>query len=357
MLERYRRLFAKIKRRLLSRHLVLARLVTLGAVLFAVFALFFGLRRVAFETGFDVYVKMASNFLFLPDSAVKETEGRTNILLLGKAGEDPVLTDTMLLLSVGRRGEDTVLVSIPRDIWIPEFSDKINSVYWRGNEKGAGGGTVLTKSVVEEILGVPVHYAAAFDFEGFVEVVDKIGGIDVEVDKSFTDLRYPIAGKENEECGPPAAEASVLEYACRYETVSFEKGVRHMDGETALKFARSRHSEDPEEGTDFARARRQQKVLVAVKNKITSREIIFAPRKLASLWSTFNSIFETDLTKPQLAYISRLMYDSRGSIGTYTLPEEFLFNPPYSEEYNNLYVFIPRSGDWGQAHRWVQDIF
>jgi anionic cell wall polymer biosynthesis LytR-Cps2A-Psr (LCP) family protein len=346
VLDKYKRLFTKVKRRLLSRHLIFTRLMVMSFVVFVLLVVFAGVR--IFLTGSNIgeYTKMAGNFLFLPDGVVKKQAGRTNILLLGKAGRDPELTDTMMLVSVGR-GEDTVLLSIPRDIWVAELSDKINSAYWQGNKKDPDGGLVLAKSVVEEIVGVPIHYAVAFDFEVFLEVIDTIGGVEVEVERSFTDRMFPIPGRENDECeGDP-------EYSCRYETISFEKGLQLMDGGTALKFARSRHSEDPEEGNDLARAARQQKVIIAIKDRLVSSGVLFSPTNLSRLWSAVWVSLETNLTGEQLAYIARLAFDARDKVASYTIPKEFLFNPPYSEEYDNLYVFISASGDWSRVHSWV----
>src|SRR5690606_21863522 len=140
------------------------------------------------------------------------------------------------------------------------------------------------------------------DFDGFTEVIDILGGVEVEVEKTFTDKKFPIPGREEDTCGLTAGPGQEEpEYLCRYETITFEKGVQMMDGKTALKFARSRHSEDPEEGNDLARGRRQQKVILAIKNKMLSGEIISSPSKLSQLWNKFWEITETGLSKEQLA--------------------------------------------------------
>src|SRR5690606_10518850 len=98
------------------------------------------------------------------------------------------------------------------------------------------------KTQVEKIAGVPVHYAVVVDFNAFENVIDLIGGIEVNVLTPFVDSKYPIPGKENDLCGGDP------EFTCRYETLVFEKGLTFMDGETALKFARSRNAEG-DEGT------------------------------------------------------------------------------------------------------------
>lgn len=328
-----------MRRRILSRHLIAARVVLICFVIGFLLILFIGVRFIA---GKSEFIKMAGNFLFLPSNTVEVTEERINILLLGKAGKDPVLTDTMIVVSVGR--DRIAMVSIPRDIWVPEFKDKINSAYSRG-------GLVLAKSVSEDVVGKTIHYAVAFDFEGFAKLIDILGGVEIEVERSFTDTKYPIPGKESDECGGDP------EFGCRYETVHFEKGKELMNGAKALKFARSRQSTDPAEGTDLARAARQQKVLIAIKDKMALPEIFLSVTKMSALWSTFMANTETDLTSEQMAYLGRLVYDSRNSVASHTIPEELLFNPPYSEEYNNLYVFTPKAGDWREVQSWVAGIF
>jgi len=120
--------------------------------------------------------------------------------------------------------------------------------------------TRLSKQIVSEVTGQPVNYALVIDFSGFQDIINTLGGIDVTVDRSFTDTKYPIAGKENDTCG---ADPTL---ACRYLTIHFEKGPTHMIGATALEFVRSREG-DNGENTDFARSARQQKVIAAVGKK------------------------------------------------------------------------------------------
>jgi len=349
--KRIRRDLAKLKRKLLARHLNAVRgslLVTLVLVAFMLFgALGFALNK----TGIGQYSSMARSFLFKPAGELETNEGRTNILLLGKAkGDDGVeLTDTIMFMSVSRKNNDVVIISVPRDIWVPELNDKINSAY-------NYGGLPLAKSVVEEVLGLPIHNALAIDFDGFKEVIDILGGIEVEVERAFVDKKFPITGRENDDCNGLPAEAGDPEYACRYETIEFKEGLQTMDGDTALKFARSRHSEDPTEGTDLARARRQQKVFLAIKNKALSSSTYLSLPKMRALWGTFREITETDLTSSELALVARLLFDSKDSVNSFVVPEGFLLNPPYTTDYRNLYVFLPKKGDWSEVYNWVLEV-
>lgn len=330
----------RLKRRLLSRHLTAVRVGLVASLVLFIFLLFALLGFILGKTGLGEYSSMVRSFLFKPQGELETYEDRTNILLLGKAkGEGEMeLTDTIMLMSVSQN--DVVIVSVPRDIWITELNDKINSAYDQG-------GLNLAKSVVEGIVGLPIHNALAIDFDGFKEIIDILGGVEVEVERAFKDEKFPIPGKENDECGGDP------QYLCRYETIEFKSGRQTMDGDTALKFARSRHSTDPEEGTDLARAERQQKVLLAIKDKALSKETYLSLPKLRALWSTFWKITETDLSRSQLAVVARLLFDSKNNMNSFVIPSEFLLNPPYSPTYKNLYVFLPKSGNWDEVHTWV----
>lgn len=346
---------SKLRRRILAKHLWFARFVLVAFVVLIFWGAFAGIRSMLRNTPVGEYWSMANSFLFAPKDSVKSFDGRVNLLLLGLSGDgvkNPILSDTMILVSVSTdEPENIKMISIPRDIWVPEIDDKINSAYLYGNEKQNGGGLLFSKSSVEEVVGVPIQYALALDFNGFVEVIDILGGIEVEVERSFTDERFPIAGKEDDDCGGEDEE-----FLCRYETISFTEGKQMMNGETALKFARSRHSTDPEEGNDLARANRQQKVLIAMKNKMLSAEVISSPQKMYEIWSKFWEITETSLTRPQMTYIARLVYNAREDVSSQTIPEDLLFNPPYSDEYKNLFVFIPKAENWDEVHNWVEGV-
>ncbi len=340
---------SRVKRKLLKHIWILRGALFLGIV--ALFCLIiFLFSNLIKRTKLPYYSSLIKNFVFVPRNVVKEIEGRTNILILGKGGnghEAPDLTDTILLLSLDRNSRKITIISLPRDIWISPLRTKLNSLYYWGNKKEVGGGVILAKSSVEEILGQHVHYAVVLDFSGFKEIIDALGGIEVDVENSFTDEKYPIPGKESDLCGGDP------EYKCRYETVSFKKGKQFMDGETALKFARSRNAEG-DEGTDFARQKRQQKIVEAIKDKILDKNIILSPRKLLQLKNVFFSAFETDITESEGVILARMIFDARNNTETFVIPENLLENPPKSSKYDNLYVFIPKRGNWSEVQNWVK---
>jgi LCP family protein required for cell wall assembly len=229
---------------------------------------------------------------FTSRHTVKAENGVTNVLLLGvdeRLQGDLPLTDTIILAGLREEDKNVTMISIPRDLWIqvPAFGEvishytKINGVYSLGEEYGyPGGGIELLKTVITKHFEVPVHYYAEINFEGFEQAVDAVGGIDIYVEQDFVDYQYPRTGYEN------------AAWSERWEVLSFEQGWQHMDGAIALKYARSRHAFGPE-GSDFARARRQQRVILALKDKILTTSTLTNLSKLKELFLAFTNYVET----------------------------------------------------------------
>lgn len=269
-----------------------------------------------------------------------QAAGRTNIVILGTGGsghEGPNLADTIILASVKLDTGATTLISLPRDFWIPSLRAKINTAYHYGFEKeGTVGGLLLAKSAVSEALGVPVHFAVKIDFSAFTRAIDLLGGVDVEVDRAFTDSFYPISGKENDLCdGDP-------ETRCRYETLNFSAGAQHFDGPTALKFVRSRHSTDSEEGTDFARSKRQEKVLTAVKTKLLSINNLKNSQIYKDLFSLAQQSVVTDIASEYYSTLFQLGLKLKQQPFKTISLEDYLENPPISGRYDNQWVLVPK---------------
>lgn len=288
---------------------------------------------------------------------IKQTDGRTNFLLIGidqrtSGPVTSVLTDTMMVISIDQKGKNAVVVSIPRDLWVEETRTKINAVYAiSGKDIGK-----LTK-VISNVVGLPIHYHAIVGFDAFVQAIDAVGGVKINVDKAFDDYRYPIEGKENAE--PESA---------RYEHLRFSAGEQSMNGETALKYARSRHSLDPYQGGDFARARRQQQVMVALKDKILSTQTLANPTKLLELYNAYKDNVKTDFNFAELP----IFYDKYKTIddkNVYKIvlsdeqkKEESLgtgmLKTPNQEErdnfYNGQYVLIPYDTTFNEIHALVR---
>jgi polyisoprenyl-teichoic acid--peptidoglycan teichoic acid transferase len=345
--------YSRVKRKIL-KHVWPVRVFLMFLLFAVVGTLGFGAYVISKNLGLSNFFNLAGNFITANESLIASDNGRVNILVMGIGGEGhagSLLTDTMLLVSIGLEDPSVVSVSIPRDIWIPELRIKINSAYYWGDQKNPGKGSALARSVVKDVLGVQIHYSALVDFSGFRKIIDVVGGVDVEVETAFTDDMYPIAGLENDLCGGDKT------YKCRYESIAFDEGVQTMDGEIALKFVRSRHAEG-DEGTDFARSRRQQKVIEAIKNKLVTPQIFLNPRKIFEIREVFMESIQTDIEMDQAAVIARKIFDSKDNIKSYSIPEDLLVNPPISKTYDNLYVFIPKAGNgnWEEIHKWMVSV-
>ena len=283
-------------------------------------------------------------------SQLSETDGRTNVLILGSDRREQgiettrgVLTDTILVASIGRVEGNVALISLPRDLWIKDYSQKINSVY------SVGGSGAITEEV-EEVLGIPIHYYVVIDFKIFTEAIDILGGVEIDVERTFTDFRYPIEGKED---APNEAD--------RYETIRFEAGKQKMNGDTALKYVRSRYGNNGED-TDFARSKRQQKVIMALKDKALSYTTILDPIKLKNLYDSYGNNVDTDIgfNEVQNFYvlsniikvdeIRSIVLDDRSAAESGGL----LYAPEDTTLYRGAYVLIPRAGNFSQLHAYVQ---
>lgn len=303
-------------------------------------------------------------YFFQKEIVLKKTEDRVNVLFLGIGGgrhDGPLLTDTIIYASIDPKLQKVTLISIPRDLWVPDLKAKINTTYAFGEDKKKGNGLLLTKAAVEKILNQPVDYILRIDFNGFIKAIDLVGGIDVSVEKSFEDLEYPIAGKENDDCGfkdeefeKRATSSAVFEsFPCRYEHISFEQGLEHMDGERSLKFVRSRHAKGLE-GTDFARAKRQELVIAAFKDKIFSLNTLLSPGKLMNLYNVFQDSVHTNIKPEEYDDFVKLVRKIQNAqtnsvVFSYTDPyskEQGIFiNPLDSRPYGNQWVLIPRAGN------------
>lgn len=335
-------------------------------------------------------------------SPFKTTDGKVNILLLGIAGgihDGANLTDTIMVASYNLKTNQVYFFSIPRDLWLPELQSKANATYQIGLSQGDG--LDLAKIVMGNILGIPIHYGLRVDFRGFIQAIDALEGIEVEVARSFDDYLYPIAGKENDLCGFEEKEIDFSEeeakklnialgkrkvfiapdgkiatdsaeedkgvkyFSCRYEHISFEKGKTQMKGEVALKYVRSRHGTN-EEGSDFARSVRQEKVLQAVRSKILSFETLFNPDRVSELIKTLDKSIDTDISAKDAFEFYKLSkkldqthtFTLDDSLKTGLLPESrnrLLIHPP-AQDYGGAYVLISQDDDFSIIHNYVKKI-
>lgn len=310
------------------------------------------------------YGSIATETIFNNSINFKREDEKLNILILGIGGgkhEGPNLTDTIIFASIDADTKKITLISIPRDFWSPDLDAKINTAYAFAEEKDKGSGLNVARDAVGEILGQPIDYVIRLDFDGFVKAVDLIGGLDVEVERSFDDYEYPISGKEEDACGKSeeeveklaTAESQLEAFPCRYEHLSFAKGRQFMDGETALKYVRSRHGSGGE-GSDFARSKRQEQVISSFRDKVFSLGTILNPVKLVSLYDVLKGSIDTDIRQDEyddFIKLAKKMEDAKIESVVLDIGDPsnerygLLTNPLSREPYRGQWVIVPRLGN------------
>lgn len=342
----HRTIYLRLKRQLLSN----VNLVRLVLVLAGTMFLLSAWRLAIKPVGEKVIHAINAYNQVLPSH-----EGRTNILLLGVAGGDHAgsdLTDTIIFTSIRHSDGKVNLISIPRDVWVDSMKAKINTAYFYGEQKRMGGGFVLVKAAVSEIIDQPVHFVAMINFTNFENVIDALGGVTIEVERTIDDYFYPIPGRENDLCnGDP-------EYLCRYEHLHFDAGTVHMDGKTALKYVRSRQSVG-DEGNDFARSARQEKLLLALKDQLLSQKTITNIKGLNQLYQSLSSAIESDVTAdlyPAFAKLA-LHVSQNNNIETSAISEpNQLVHPAITNEFNRQWVLIPKDRNPDIVFNFIEDL-
>jgi LCP family protein required for cell wall assembly len=203
----------------------------------------------------------------------------------------------------------------------------------------------MTKSL-SSVLGTDIYYYISIDFDGFINIIDELGGIDINVENTFDDYSFPIRGEEDNP-----------DYYARFEHLHFDQGWQHMDGALALKYARSRHASGLE-GSDFARAKRQQLILEAVKTKLLSRHTLLKPAMLSRIISELNHNVKTNLDVWALIKLWNDYKDiDRSQISNKVLndgPNGLLMA---SRGENDAYILIPQTGNFKVIQNFVQNIF
>ncbi|HRI35791.1 MAG TPA: LCP family protein [bacterium] len=214
-----------------------------------------------------------------------------NVLLTGRGGGDhdaPDLTDTIMLASMNLEKKSVSFFSIPRDLYVKYptgGSGRINEVFMRAanRNKNQEEGIKALASMVEKITGQPIDFYVGVDFMGFIKAVDVLGGITVDVPEKFVDTQYPDGN-------------------WGYTTFSLDAGAQLIDGATALKYARSRHST-----SDFDRSLRQQEILRAIKEQAFSVQNLVNPAKIRSLYLTLSEHIVTDLSIEDILYLANFV--------------------------------------------------
>lgn len=264
-----------------------------------------------------------------------ESDGRVNIMILGigdPGHEGEKLADTTMVASIDTRNNKVAMISIPRDtrVKIPGYGSlKINNAH-------AYGDIPLAKQVVEDTLGIPIHYYVRANFSGLKQAVDAVGGIDINVKEAMYDPEYPCDKNEAKMCG-----------------FKIKAGQQHMDGATALKYARCRKGTC---GDDFGRAARQQEVLIAVRDKATSAGTLLNPGKLTALSNALGGNIKTDLSINNVMRLKDLTskVDSAQIIKVVFSIKPNGFLKTADDGTSDL---VPAAGDFEDIQAFVKDVF
>jgi LCP family protein required for cell wall assembly len=320
-----------------------------------------GLALRSFLTGRNIF-KGGGSSLILNNTNVDPTllkgegDGRVNILILGKGGEEqkdgPDLTDTIMIASIDPIAKEAALLSIPRDLWVKSpsgYQSKINQVYADAKsavlnnysskqrnsqeaiDKAEKAGVEAMKKTVSEAMGVPLHYYAMIDFTGFKKAIDTVGGIEIDVKEPLIDasMAWQNGGK--------ATIADV--------------GLQKFNGTRALMYARSRKGSA---GGDFDRAERQRQVILALKDKVLSTGTLANPIKLNQLLSDFGGNVSTDFSVNEILRI----YDLAKEISGDKVASVGLNDHVVGDTINNLSVQVPKAGlfDYTDIQNYVRNI-
>ncbi len=278
-----------------------------------------------------------------------ETDNRINILLLGIGGiehKGKYLTDTIALVSINPQTYQSAILSIPRDLYVEipnsNYRTKINALYTYGmrnkNLTSEESVELITKAV-EKITAQEIHYHAILDFAGFTEIIETIDGVNVQVENDIYDSRYP---------GPNYS----------YQTFQIEKGFHHLDAETALKYARVRHTK----GGDFGRAHRQQQIIASAREKALSLKILANPNKIFSLLNTLGDHLKTNISVEELPAMLSLIKNINIHQATTKVLDAWSTDSLLRSTHVPLggvsaYVLIPKAKNYSQIHSLSKNIF
>ncbi len=267
--------------------------------------------------------------------SVEKLKWTKNILIAGIWGqwhEGSHLTDSIMLASIDQDKGNVTLLSIPRDLFVayPKWygtAGKINTLYTMGISDKVG--IKLLAEKVSEITGQAIDGYMVIDFAGFTSIVDALGGIEIDVPRDLIDREYPNNN-------------------WWYQVFRVSAGLQTFDGDTALKYARSRHST-----SDFDRSERQQLIMKWIKEKALSLGFLTSPEKISELFTAVRSHIDTSLTIGDATELALSLKDVKSEniniynlnnecIGSECLPGAYLYTPS-REYFGGASVVIPEN--------------
>lgn len=293
---------------------------------------------------FNPFLRLAHLVTASDKRVAGELTDRVNLLALGIGGEGhdgPYLTDTIMVISIKPSTGEVGLVSLPRDMLV-RFQDgqwyKINQIYSMGKIQNEELGEKYIVQTIEDLLDTKIHYFGIIDFGGFEKFIDEIGGIIVAVPRGFTDPNFPTDDFKT-------------------KVVSFRPGFQTMDGQTALTYARSRYG-DNFEGSDFARSKRQQLIMQAVKDKLFKFSTLLNPEKISAIFDLLGNSVETNLSVWQALKIAQMTKETtEDKIYRLVLDDspDSILEPGFTAE--GAWILKPKDGNYTALARQFNNIF
>lgn len=265
-------------------------------------------------------------------------EKRINILILGMRGKDDpnggLLADSNIILSLRPYDSKIALISVPRDLYVfmPKINEnrKLNEAYETGEKLTPGKGLEYTRSIFSDIAGVPVHFAIIVNFKALKNLINSLGGIELNLQKPFTEA-------------VPFEEGSI----------SLPAGRQTIDGDTALLYTRARMS-----SSDFDRSRRQQEVIKAIYSKVAKTGIILNPYRLNKLLGIMEANIRTDMQVWEMEEIIKLFSQLKSpEIKTKVIDtgSEKLLYSTYTSE--GAFILLPTENNYNKINEIIKNIF
>ena len=291
----------------------------------------------------DFYQQLRDGWQKTPQS----DRGRSNFLILGIDSlpgrqSAPPMTDTILLVSIDLPEQKIYTLPLPRDLWDDYYQTKINALYAYSRQQFPDDPFKLPREEISRLAQIPIHHTLVVSLSQISQLIDILDGVPIQVEKSFTDRHFPKPNVDVTKEHDPAK---------LYMTVEFSAGTEIMSGERALIYMRSRYSDDPEQGNDLAREKRQQQVVQAIIQRLQDRQILFSAAKLGRLYRFYNQNWRSSLPLSEIIALAKKLYPwQKITLNNQQLtvypddPEGAIYHPPIWQT-KNIWQWRPYP-DW-----------
>jgi LCP family protein required for cell wall assembly len=287
--------------------LITVAMLLISAIFLGTFAYskFNNFSQIADVSKSDFYQTLTTGWQQTPT----ESQGYKNFLVLGvdtleTRGSSTPLTDSIMLASINLQTGAVVTLPLPRDLWSEAYQTKINALYTYGLERYPESPQKFSKEVISELTDIDIHHTLVVSMEAVAEVIDLVGGVEIDVKQEFIDEEFP------------RTDVDVTIETNRdnlYETIEFKTGLQTMDGQTALKYMRSRHGNN-DQNTDGARSNRQQDVIQALVKKTIDKETLLNTDLTGQLYRYYLNNFADDLSPTELIATGKEIFKNKDNI-------------------------------------------